>query len=139
MTRGDRVLDRLRADHPGWDIGPPAGHVGEPGVWPATRTGVLSTAEMHDGLLHTLVGDTAEQLGNALAEQQRIELGLSREPARAVRPPAGAAVRPFTASDRGCAGASGSGVARVPTPSSYDPARAHPGKGAGSYDIPPTP
>jgi starvation-inducible outer membrane lipoprotein len=80
MTRDD-VLGQLQKDFPGWEIGRPRTHTGEDGGWLATRNGVLSTEEMRGGLLHTLVGDTAEQLRDALVEQAKIETGAPEEPA----------------------------------------------------------
>jgi hypothetical protein len=80
MNRDD-ALGRLQQDFPGWDIGRPPTHTGEGGVWLATRKGVLNTDEMRGGLLHTVVADTAEQLRDALAEQQQIEAGAPQKPA----------------------------------------------------------
>jgi hypothetical protein len=50
-------------------------------MWMATRDRVLTTDEMCDGLLHTLAADTAEHLRSALAEQHKLEMSASREPA----------------------------------------------------------
>ena len=80
MNRSDS-LGRLQQDFPGWDIGRSPARAGEVGVWLATRKGVLGAEEMRDGLLHTVVGDTAEQLRDALAEQRQIETGTPQEPA----------------------------------------------------------
>ncbi|MGH3390558.1 MAG: hypothetical protein ACRDOO_16960 [Actinomadura sp.] len=77
-----RALTRLRESHPGWDIERFGALKGGRDVWMATRTRVLTAGEMRGGLLHSLIGDAAERLRDALADQRRIELGAARERAR---------------------------------------------------------
>ncbi|GAA2085988.1 hypothetical protein [Actinomadura alba] len=75
MTVDDRVsLERLQDDFPGWHVWRARTATGEAGTWWATRRDrVLTTEEMRAGLAHTVAGDTADELRDALVGQRDIE------------------------------------------------------------------
>jgi len=70
-SQTDQIED-LRAGHPGWNVR------GSGDAWKATRLGdPLTSAEHFAGLAETLIADSAEDLWELLAGQQRIADGAA--------------------------------------------------------------